>query len=88
MLRLLRLDLVDDSGAPASRWRLCLRHLLIAAPAMAGLWAVSLMRMQARASLYIMGLVVGTILLWLWSAWRTPSRSLFERLSGTWMVRT
>lgn len=88
MLRLLRLDLVDDSGAPATRWRLCLRHLLIAAPAMAGLWAVSLMRMQARASLYVMGLVVGTILLWLWSAWRTPSRSLFERLSGTWMVRT
>ena len=88
MLRLLRLDLVDDTGAPASRWRLCLRLLLISAPAAAGLWAVPLMRLQARASLYVMGLVVGPILLWMWSAWRDPSRSLLERLSGTWMVRT
>jgi uncharacterized RDD family membrane protein YckC len=88
MLRLLRLDLVDDTGAPASRWRLCLRLLLIAAPAAVGWWAVPLMRLQPRASLYVMGLVVGTILLWIWSAWRNPSRSLLERLSGTWMVRT
>ncbi len=88
LLRRLQLEVVSANGTPAHRVRLVLRQLLNGVPLLLTYAAFDdLSAVSISARMVILGVVFASWGALIWSSWRTPARSLVERLSGTWLVR-
>ena len=91
LLRGFQLEVVTADGALASRWRLLLRNLMSWPSLTASLAAVGLAQVVSAPVLAqtLVGCVVFTVVWWVSAmvvSWRTPSRGLAERISGTYLV--
>ncbi len=88
LMRLLGLELVDARGERAGRARLFFRQVLVWLP-IAGVVGPALMIVLAKPGPVLLAVLILSIVALVGSmltAWRTPSRGLAERLSGTTMV--
>jgi len=91
MLRGFQLDLSTKSGQPAGRGRLLVRNVVVWSVLLAPLPVVFLAPQLSVPTLAtaMTGTFALYLLVWtaaLWRSYRTPSRGLAERLSGTWLV--
>jgi len=89
-MRVLALDLVNRRSEPAGRLLLIWRQCLVWAPwILLSLIPITLLELRPRAPVAfgLTSVAILVVLASVISAWRTPSRGLTERLSGTRMVR-
>lgn len=88
LMRLMGLELVDARGERAGRLRLVWRQVLVWLPIAGVLGSALVISLGKATTAGVSVLVVASVLLLasLVSAWRSPSRGLTERFSGTVMV--
>jgi hypothetical protein len=91
LLRLFDLELVTADGRPASRMRVLARQTATALPALVALTVMGALVVIGNAEGRVIGgpVLAGVVLLWaawIWSAIRTPARSIADRVAGTYLV--
>jgi len=89
-LRLMGLALVRADGRKAARWQCAWRSLLVWSPVVALLWACILAKTYVPQFYFVQSglwwLAVALVLAYLVLAIRRPSRTLHDRLAGTYLV--
>jgi hypothetical protein len=91
LLRLFDLELVTADGRPAGRMRVLGRQAATLVPALAALGVVGMLVTLGNMERRVVGMpvIVGILLLWaawIWSAIRTPARSIADRIAGTYLT--